>query len=180
MRICAIYDGCCVALRRHRRRGKALKSKKLEGLIEIVIVFLKIDCEGHRVCRSVFRPSSILQRSCVRISVITDAYKTRVNFSLFLFLFLFSFFHSLSSKNCFQIFFLIATTSLWIAEKTRVPFVFFSSSFLSFFLCLHRSRIHVYFIWICVLHFGSSLASSGYASPSTMGRSNRMREVSLV
>lgn len=156
MRICAIYDGCCVALRRHRRRGKALKSKKLEGLIEIVIVFLKIDCEGHRVCRSVFRPSSILQRSCVRISVITDAYKTRVNFSLFLFLFLF--FIPSPPKIVSKFFFLIATTSLWIAEKTRVPFVFFSSSFLSFFLCLHRSRIHVYFIWICVLHFGSSRA----------------------
>lgn len=144
MRICAIYDGCCVALRRHRRRGKALKSKKLEGLIEIVIVFLKIDCEGHRVCRSVFRPSSILQRSCVRISVITDAYKTRVNFSLFLFLFLFSFFHSLSSKNCFQIFFSHRNDVIMDCWKNASAFCFlffFLSFFFSLFTSVESTRV---------------------------------------
>lgn len=84
---------------------------------------------------------------------ITDAYKTWVNFSLFLFFFP-------SPPKIVSKFFFIATTLLWIAEKTRVPFVFlpFSSFFLSFFLSsflftsVESTRV---FMWICVLHFGS-------------------------
>lgn len=147
MRICAIYDGCCVALRRHRRRGKALKSKKLEGLIEIVIVFLKIDCEGHRVCRSVFRPSSILQRSCVRISVITDAYKTRVNFSLFLFLFLFLFFSFPLLQKLFPNFFFSSQRRHYGLLKKRecLLFSFLLPFFLFFFVYIGRE-------YTCILY----------------------------
>lgn len=67
---------------------------------------------------------------------ITDAYKTWVNFSLFLFFFP-------SPPKIVSKFFFIATTLLWIAEKTRVPFVFFPfllSFSLSFFLFVYIGR----------------------------------------
>lgn len=49
----ARYTTDVVALRRHRRRGKALKSKNWKDWLSCDCL-LKIDCEGHRVCRSVF------------------------------------------------------------------------------------------------------------------------------
>lgn len=109
---------------------------------------------------------------------ITDAYKTWVNFSFFLFFFspllqkLFPNFFSSQRRYC---------GSLKKRECLSFFFPFLLSFSLSFFLpfCLHRSRVHVYLCGYAYCISARS-ASSGYADPSTMGRSNRMREVSLL
>lgn len=108
------------------------------------------------MCRSVFRPSSILQRSCVRISVITDAYKTRVNFSLFLFLFLFSFFSFPLLQKLFPNFFFSSQRRHYGSLKKRecLLFSFLLPFFLFFFVYIGREYTCI-LLWICVLHFGS-------------------------